>query len=257
VERGLAFIAGGSLLALWAVFVAWRHLTQRVALGILVACGALVGSGALLVQDHASVGDWVVALAALGVLVPLHARVAFGRPGASANGEGWLPLTRLPRRKGREPMSEPAGPMPVATQARPRAEADASGSQPAKPSRFRRPGARRARVVVRKVGPWSVLKLSFLFYLCIVVVVLGASVILYQVMGAIGALDNVEDLITRLFYDKDHPFTIHGDWLFSRAVLIGIAMVVLWSLINVFVAFLYNLLSDVVGGVEVTLSERR
>jgi hypothetical protein len=34
-------------------------------------------------------------------------------------------------------------------------------------------------------------------------------------------------------------------------------MVVLWSLINLFVAFLYNLLADIVGGVEVTLSERR
>jgi hypothetical protein len=28
-------------------------------------------------------------------------------------------------------------------------------------------------------------------------------------------------------------------------------------LINVFVALLYNLISDIVGGVEVTLSERR
>jgi hypothetical protein len=34
-------------------------------------------------------------------------------------------------------------------------------------------------------------------------------------------------------------------------------MVVLWTLINVFVAFLYNLISDIVGGIEVTLSERR
>jgi hypothetical protein len=34
-------------------------------------------------------------------------------------------------------------------------------------------------------------------------------------------------------------------------------MVVLWTLINVFVALLFNLLSDIVGGIEVTLSERR
>jgi hypothetical protein len=40
-------------------------------------------------------------------------------------------------------------------------------------------------------------------------------------------------------------------------LLIGFAMVVLWTLINLFVAFLYNLLSDLIGGVEVTLSERR
>ena len=29
-----------------------------------------------------------------------------------------------------------------------------------------------------------------------------------------------------------------------------------WSVINVFVAFLYNLISDIVGGVEVTLAEK-
>jgi hypothetical protein len=34
-------------------------------------------------------------------------------------------------------------------------------------------------------------------------------------------------------------------------------MVVVWSLINVFVVFLYNLISDLVGGVEITLAERR
>ncbi len=152
-------------------------------------------------------------------------------------------------------MSEPAGPIPVATtQTRPRVEADAPQKAP-KPKRLRRPKARQARVVIRKVGPWSVLKLSFLFYLCVMVVILGALVILYGVLDAIGALKSVTDLIRDLFADQQ--FVIHGDWLFTRAVLIGLAMVVIWSLINVFVAFLYNLISDIVGGVEVTLSERR
>jgi hypothetical protein len=40
-------------------------------------------------------------------------------------------------------------------------------------------------------------------------------------------------------------------------VVTGAVMVVVWSLINVFVVFLYNLISDVIGGIEVTLSERR
>jgi hypothetical protein len=34
-------------------------------------------------------------------------------------------------------------------------------------------------------------------------------------------------------------------------------MVVVWSLINLMVAFLYNLISDVVGGVEITLAEKK
>jgi hypothetical protein len=183
--------------------------------------------------------------------------------------------------KGREPMSEPAGPTPVTTETIPAPDAGAPtevgsptdaratidtgsgaptvGGAPTKETpkakRFTRPRARQARVVIRKVGPWSVLKISFLFYLCVMTVILGAMMILYGVLDAIGALDSVTRLIRDLFADQ--TFEIHGDWLFTRGLLIGFAMVVLWTLINLFVAFLYNLLSDLIGGVEVTLSERR
>jgi hypothetical protein len=127
---------------------------------------------------------------------------------------------------------------------------------PPEPSRrARKRKARHARVVIRKVGPWSVLKISFLFYLCVMAVILGALVILYGVLGAIGALDALQRLVRDLFADQS--FQINGDWLFSRGLAIGLAMVVVWTLINVFVAFLYNLLADLVGGIEVTLSERR
>jgi uncharacterized membrane protein len=115
--------------------------------------------------------------------------------------------------------------------------------------------SRRARVVLRKVEPWSVLKISFLFYLCVMVVIIGAMMILYAILGAIGALDSLTRLIRDLFADQS--FEIHGGWLFTRGLSIGLVLVVLWTLINVFIVFLYNLLSDIVGGIEVTLSERR
>lgn len=160
-------------------------------------------------------------------------------------------------------MNEPAGPTPVVTESPPVAGTEATGEEPAKPPSEPRskakttakPRSRQARVVVRKLGPWSVLKLSFLFYLCVMTVIIGAFVILYAVLDAIGALDSVTRLIRDLFADQ--TFEIHADWLLTRGVLIGFAMVVLWSLINLFVAFLYNLISDIIGGVEVTLSERR
>jgi hypothetical protein len=126
---------------------------------------------------------------------------------------------------------------------------------PRRAPRARPQRSRQARVVVRKVGPWSVLKVSFLFYLCVMAVFLGAMVILYAILSAIGALDSLTRLIRDLFADQ--TFEIHGDWLFTRGLAIGLGMVVLWTLINVFVVFLYNLLSDIVGGIEVTLSERR
>lgn len=115
--------------------------------------------------------------------------------------------------------------------------------------------ARQARVVIRKVGPWSVFKLSLLFYFCVMLVILLALGMLYSVLGAVGAIDSVTRLARDLFADQS--FEIHGGWIFTRLTLIGIAMVLVWSLINVFVAFLYNLISDVLGGLEVTLADRR
>jgi hypothetical protein len=42
--------------------------------------------------------------------------------------------------------------------------------------------------------------------------------------------------------------------MIARAVfLIGLLNVILWSGINVFLAFLYNLIADLVGGLRVTV----
>jgi hypothetical protein len=149
--------------------------------------------------------------------------------------------------------TEPAS--SVATRTRPSAGGGGEPPVQAERRRRRKPRARHARVVVRKVGPWSVLKVSFLFYLCVMAVIMGALVILYGLLGAVGALDSLQRLIRDLFADQS--FEINGNWLFTRGLAIGLGMVVLWTLINVFVAFLYNVLSDIVGGIEVTLSERR
>lgn len=126
---------------------------------------------------------------------------------------------------------------------------------PERPGRGRKARPRQTRVVVKKIGPWSVFKFSLLFYLCIMAVILLALGILYVLLGAIGALDSVTKLTRDLFADQS--FEIHGGWIFARLTVIGLAMVLLWSLINLFVAFLYNLIADVLGGIEVTLAERR
>ena len=126
-----------------------------------------------------------------------------------------------------------------------------------RPRRPSRREMRKARVVIRKVGPWSVFKFSLLFYFCVMLVMFWALVILYLIMGATGVLDHLSKLLTEVgFGPKEGTFEFNGRWIFTR-VFVGLAgMVVIWSLINVFVAVLYNLVSDVVGGVEVTLGEK-
>ncbi|HEU4354164.1 MAG TPA: DUF3566 domain-containing protein [Actinomycetota bacterium] len=126
---------------------------------------------------------------------------------------------------------------------------------PKPPKSSRKEQRRHARVVVRKVGPWSVFKMSVIFYVCVMLVMLGAGVILFGMLSAMGLIDSLEDLANELGFGPG--FTVHGDWLFVRGLWYGVALVVVGSIINVFVAFLYNLISDLVGGVEVTLTERR
>lgn len=116
--------------------------------------------------------------------------------------------------------------------------------------------------MVRKVGPLSVLKFSLLFYFCVMLIVYFALIIIFWVLSAVGAIESMERLLGYVFATGDaesgpQPVSIDGGEVFLWMFLAGCAFVVVWSLINVFVAFLYNLISDVVGGVEVTLGEKR
>lgn len=121
-----------------------------------------------------------------------------------------------------------------------------------------RAASRRTRVVVRHVEPWSVLRVSLLFYFCLMLVFLFALLILYWFLGVIGVLDSLGNLLhTAGFGDPKNGFQFHGVWIFERLFLIGVAGVIIWSLVNMLVAVLYNLVSDVVGGIQISLGEKR
>ncbi|MGH2554422.1 MAG: DUF3566 domain-containing protein [Actinomycetota bacterium] len=120
-----------------------------------------------------------------------------------------------------------------------------------------RTAARRTRVVIRRVDPWSVLKFSLLFYFCLMLVFLFALLILYWLLGVTGVLDSAARVLSDVGFGGTAGFEFHGYWIFSRLFLIGVAGVVVWSLVNVLISILYNLISDVVGGIQVTLGEKR
>jgi hypothetical protein len=126
----------------------------------------------------------------------------------------------------------------------------------------RRPArARRTRVVIRKVGPLSVLKFSLIFYFCVMLILYVALAIIYGLLGAVGAIDETERILGLLFSNgagnEQVPLVIDGGKVFLWLFVGGCVNVVVWSLVNVFVVFLYNLISDLVGGVDVTLAEKR
>lgn len=153
-------------------------------------------------------------------------------------------------------------PPPAASSPAPSSSTPAPATPPGTPRRASvHATPRRTRVVVRKVGPLSVLKFSLIFYFCVMLIVYFALMIIYWVMNAVGAIDSTGRLLGYVFAtgsaENSQPVEIGFGNVFTWLFLIGLANVVLWSLVNVFVAFLYNLISDVVGGVEVTLAEKR
>lgn len=119
----------------------------------------------------------------------------------------------------------------------------------------KRPTTRRIRVGIRRINPWSVLKFSLIFYFCVMLVVLFGLAILYMLLGALGVLDSLAQLLGDLWTGGEFEF--HGFAIFRTLFLVGFLTVVIGSALTVFITVLYNLISDLVGGIEVTLVERR
>jgi len=68
---------------------------------------------------------------------------------------------------------------------------------------------------------------------------------------SLGVNDQTLDLLSEMAFEVEINFPNIGRALF----LFGLLNVVLFSAINVFLAFLYNLVSDLLGGLKLTLSE--
>lgn len=113
--------------------------------------------------------------------------------------------------------------------------------------------SRRVKQVVRRVEPWSVLKFSVVFYLSLMVVGFLASIMLFYAAQATGIIGNIENFVRGVGWPD---FRIRPIQVFRAVLLFGVVQVIIWSALNLLVAFLYNLVSDVVGGVEVTMTER-
>ncbi len=113
--------------------------------------------------------------------------------------------------------------------------------------------ARKVRRLVRHIEPWSVLKISLIFYFCLWVVFLIAGVILWSLAVGSGTIDNLESFIEKLL--ALDSFEFKGDQIFRASALGGLVLVVAGSGFTVLVAVLFNLISDVTGGMRITVVE--
>jgi hypothetical protein len=111
---------------------------------------------------------------------------------------------------------------------------------------------RRARLVLRRLDPWSVLKFSVLFYLCLMLISLLVFAVVWFVLVNMGVFEEV----TKFAGNFNLEVTFPAGTVFRWYILIGLLGVVVWSVVTVLLTLLFNLVNDVTGGIEVVLAER-
>ena len=119
-------------------------------------------------------------------------------------------------------------------------------------SRSQNPRVRRVTRVVREIDPWSALKVGLVFHLVIYLTLLVASVLLWSVASATGTIDNIERFLESFGWES---FQFNGLALFLNVLFLGLLGVVLLTAIWVLGAMVFNLITDLVGGIRVSVLE--
>ncbi|MCS7482074.1 DUF3566 domain-containing protein [Umezawaea endophytica] len=124
----------------------------------------------------------------------------------------------------------------------------------------RRPGRgpRRASLQVKRVDPWSVLKLALVLSVALFFVWLVAIGVLYGVLNGMGVWDKINNTAQDLLSGSEQSGDplISAGRVFGVAAIIGAVNIVLFTALATVSAFVYNVSADLAGGLELTLSER-
>ncbi|RAX45151.1 hypothetical protein DQ354_12120 [Arthrobacter sp. AQ5-06] len=168
---------------------------------------------------------------------PAQERVSAGQAGQRA-GQGRPPAGQTSQRpvQGRPPQGQPGLVKPA-----PKAK------------------VRRARLLVSKVDPWSVLKMAFLLSVALGIVTVVAAIVLWTVLDLTGIFDQVDSLLGTLAGSEGGGFELKKvaslGQVASFATIIAVVNVVLLTALSMLSAVLYNISATLVGGIGVTLTD--
>jgi hypothetical protein len=111
---------------------------------------------------------------------------------------------------------------------------------------------RRVTRVVRDIDVWSVFKVGLVFHAVVFVVVLVAVTLLWGVANNTGTIDNVENFFESFGWES---FSFDGTALFGNFFAFGLLAAILGTALWVVGAVMFNLITELVGGVRVTVLE--
>jgi len=114
----------------------------------------------------------------------------------------------------------------------------------------------RVRRIIRKIDPWTVLKVTLVLnFVVALTVVLGFSIMWVLLVNA-GVPQGLEDIARRLaLLDQDASLVGNIEPLFTGLVSLAAVYMLTQTAVATVGAFFYNLVSDLVGGIEVVVLE--
>jgi len=114
----------------------------------------------------------------------------------------------------------------------------------------------RVRRIIRKVDPWTVLKVTFVLNFVVALTIVLGFCILWVLLINAGVPQGLEDIARRLaLLDENASLVGNIEGLFSSVVFLATVYLLTQTALATIGAFFYNLVSDLVGGVEVVVLE--
>ncbi len=118
------------------------------------------------------------------------------------------------------------------------------------------PTVRRVRRIIRKIDPWTTLKVSAIVWAVLAIGLVLGTVIFWAVLDRAGIPAQITEFLTEitLIGEGSDPFANTEQFL-RFLVFAGVAWWVTMTGLTVAGSVVYNLVSDVVGGLEIVVLE--
>ena len=159
--------------------------------------------------------------------------------------------------------SSSSSPEPTRSMTRSGSDTNGAAGQSAPASQAPAPAApargRRVRLTVSRVDPWSAMKMSFLLSVALGIAGVVMVSVLWMILAGMGVFDQVNGFVGQIIQDGENTFDIMDFLGFGRvvslAIVVGVIDVILMTALATLAAFLYNVSSSLVGGLQLTLTD--
>lgn len=112
--------------------------------------------------------------------------------------------------------------------------------------------ARKVHRLVRHIDPWSLAKFSLVFFLAMWIMMMVAALIVWNIAERADTIGNIESFFQDLGF-KD--VSIDGTFYVRGLGLVGLVLTFALSAGSIVAAMVFNLISDIIGGVWITVIE--